>query len=74
MGCFPSSSFFLFAIKFGPQLEGFILKQSAPLWPSYIGEKKTTIAKTYGIKLRSYENPSLPQNPKGKTLGPLKAC
>jgi hypothetical protein len=74
MGCFPSSSFFLFATKFGPKLKASILKQAAPLWPTYIAEKKTIIAKTYGIKLRSYENLSLPQNPKRKTLGPLKAC
>jgi hypothetical protein len=26
-----------------------------PLWPTYIGEKGRTLGKTYGIKLRSYQ-------------------
>jgi len=25
-----------------------------PLWPTYIGERRTTFAKTYGIKVRCY--------------------
>jgi hypothetical protein len=25
-----------------------------PLWPSYIGERRTTFAKAYGIKVRCY--------------------
>jgi hypothetical protein len=26
----------------------------SPLWPSYIGEMRTTFAKAYGIKVRCY--------------------
>ncbi len=38
-----------------PKLEGSILKcRVPPLWPSYIGERRTTFAKAYGIKVRWY--------------------
>jgi len=34
-----------------PKIEGSILKYRVPPpWPSYIGEKRTTSAKAYGIK------------------------
>jgi hypothetical protein len=37
------------------EVEGFILKYKvSPLWPKYIGERKTTFAKAYGIKVRCY--------------------
>jgi len=37
------------------KLEGSILKYRVPrLWPTYIGERKTTFAKAYGIKVRCY--------------------
>jgi len=35
--------------------EDFILKYRVPsLWPGYIGERRTTFAKAYGIKVRCY--------------------
>jgi hypothetical protein len=38
-----------------PKLQVFILKfRVPPLWPSYIGEARTTFAKAYGIKVRCY--------------------
>jgi hypothetical protein len=38
-----------------PKLEGSILKNRVlALWPTYTGEKRTTFAKAYGIKLRCY--------------------
>jgi hypothetical protein len=38
-----------------PQVEGFILKYSVPFhWPSYKGERRTTFAKAFGIKVRCY--------------------
>jgi hypothetical protein len=38
-----------------PKTEGSILKYKVPpLWPSYIGERRTTCAKAYGIKVRCY--------------------
>jgi len=38
-----------------PKTEGSILKYIVPpLWPSYIGERRTTCAKAYGIKVRCY--------------------
>ncbi len=38
------------------EVEGFILKYKvSPLWPKYIGERKTTFAKAYGIKVRCYQ-------------------
>jgi hypothetical protein len=41
-----------------PQIEGFILKYSVPpLWPTYKGERRTTFAKSYGIKVRCYMEP-----------------
>jgi hypothetical protein len=37
------------------EVEGFILKYKvSPLWPKYIGERSTTFAKAYGIKVRCY--------------------
>jgi hypothetical protein len=37
------------------KIEGSILKYRVPpLWPTYIGERRTTFAKTYGIKVRCY--------------------
>jgi len=37
------------------RIKGSILKYGVPpLWPSYIGERRTTFAKTYGIKVRCY--------------------
>jgi hypothetical protein len=36
--------------------EGSALKcRARPLWCTYIGEWRTTFAKTYGIKVRCYE-------------------
>jgi len=38
------------------KLEGSILKYRVdPLWRTYIGERRTTFAKTYGKKVRCYE-------------------
>jgi len=38
------------------QIEGYVLKYRVhPLWRTYIGERRTTFAKTYGIKVRCYE-------------------
>jgi hypothetical protein len=39
-----------------PETKGYILKYIVPpIWPTYIGERKTTCAKAYGIKVRCYE-------------------
>jgi hypothetical protein len=36
-----------------PKIAGSSLKYKVPpLWPIYMGEKRTTFAKTYGIKVR----------------------
>ncbi len=38
-----------------PKIEGSILKYNVPpFWPTYIGQRWTTFAKVYGIKVRSY--------------------
>jgi hypothetical protein len=38
-----------------PRIKGYILKYIVPsLWPTYIGERRTTFAKAYGIKARCY--------------------
>jgi len=38
-----------------PQSRRFILKyRGPPLWPTSIGERRTTFAKAYGIKVRCY--------------------
>jgi hypothetical protein len=37
-----------------PEIEGYFLKNSPPLWPTYIGKKRTTFAKACGIKLRCH--------------------
>jgi hypothetical protein len=38
-----------------PYLEGFILKYTVhPLWPIYIGKRRTTFGTAYGIKVRCY--------------------
>jgi hypothetical protein len=38
------------------KIEGFVLKYRVhPLWRTYIGERRTTFAKTYGINVRCYE-------------------
>jgi len=38
-----------------PKVEGFVLKcRVPPLWPKYIGERRTTFAKAYGIKVMCY--------------------
>jgi hypothetical protein len=39
-----------------PKIEGSILKCRGipPLWPKYIGERRTTFAKAYGIKVTCY--------------------
>jgi hypothetical protein len=38
-----------------PKIEGSILTSRVPpLWPSYIGERRTTFAKAYGIKVSCY--------------------
>jgi hypothetical protein len=38
-----------------PKTEGFILKYIVlPLWPTYIGERRTPFSKAYGIKVRWY--------------------
>jgi len=35
--------------------EGFFFKYRVPhIWPMYIGERRTTFAKAYGIKVRCY--------------------
>jgi hypothetical protein len=37
------------------EIEGSILKYRVPpLWPTYIGERRTTFAKAYGIKVRCH--------------------
>jgi len=38
-----------------PKIKGSILKYRVPLvWPTYIGERRTTFAQAYGIKVRCY--------------------
>jgi hypothetical protein len=38
-----------------PKIEVSILKYRVPpLWPTYIGERRTTFAKAFGIKARCY--------------------
>jgi hypothetical protein len=38
-----------------PNTKGYILKYIVPpLWPTYIGERRITFAKAYGIKVRCY--------------------
>jgi hypothetical protein len=38
-----------------PEIAGSISKYRVlPLWPSYIGERRITFAKAYGIKVRRY--------------------
>jgi hypothetical protein len=38
-----------------PKIKGFIFKYRVPpLWPTYKGERTTTFAKAYGIKVRCY--------------------
>jgi hypothetical protein len=38
-----------------PKIEGSVLNYGVPpLWPTYAGEKRTTFAKAYGIKVRYY--------------------
>jgi hypothetical protein len=38
-----------------PRIDVYILKYGVPpLWPNYIGERRTTFAKVYGIKVRCY--------------------
>ncbi len=38
-----------------PKIKGCILKYRVPLlWPTYIGETRTTFAKAYGIKVKCY--------------------
>jgi hypothetical protein len=38
-----------------PIIKGYILKYRVPpLWPTYIGERRTTFAKAYGVKARCY--------------------
>jgi hypothetical protein len=38
-----------------PKIEGSILKYRVPpLWPTYIGERRTTFVKAFGIKVRCY--------------------
>jgi hypothetical protein len=40
-----------------PKIEGFILKYRVPpLWPTYIGERRTTIVKAFGLNLRYGEH------------------
>jgi len=38
-----------------PKIKGYILKYRVPLlWPTYIGETRTTFAKAYGIEVKCY--------------------
>jgi hypothetical protein len=38
-----------------PKIPGSILKYRVPpLWPTYIGERRTTFAKAYGMKVTCY--------------------
>jgi hypothetical protein len=38
-----------------PKIRGSILKYRVPsLWPTYIGERRTTFAKAYGMKVICY--------------------
>jgi hypothetical protein len=38
-----------------PKIEGSILKcRGPPLWPTYTGERRTTFAEAYGMKVRWY--------------------
>jgi len=38
-----------------PKIEGSILKYRVPpLWPTYVGERRTTFVKAFGIKVRCY--------------------
>jgi len=38
-----------------PKIEGYILKYRVPpLWPTYMGERRTIFAKAYRIKVRFY--------------------
>ncbi len=68
MRCLPSSLFFIFLATWQfdwpitqkkmklcklPKTKGFILKYTIlPLWPTYIGERRTPFSKAYGIKMR----------------------
>jgi hypothetical protein len=60
MRCLPSSvllssSFFaspIFIKKNLRKLQGY---KDPPLWPTYIGERRTTFAKAYGINVRCYQ-------------------
>jgi len=49
-----------------PKIESPILKYNVPpFWPTYIGQRWTTFAKVYGIKVRS----AMEENMLGNTLG-----
>jgi hypothetical protein len=51
-GPFVQKRFFFFELL---SIEGYILKYIVPpLWPSYIGERRITFAKAYGIKSWCY--------------------
>jgi len=55
----PPKFFFFFATSqfdWSPKIEASILKYRVPppLWPTCIGERRTTFAKAYGVKVRCY--------------------
>jgi hypothetical protein len=57
MRCLPSSILFSTTSQLWrlPKIEGSNLNYfDPPLWPRYIGERRTTFAKAYGIKVRCY--------------------
>jgi hypothetical protein len=38
-----------------PKIKGYFLKYRVPpFWPTYIGERRTTFVKAFGIKVRYY--------------------
>jgi len=40
-----------------PKIEGYILKyRVSGLWPTYMGERRTTFAKAYGMKVSMLGN------------------
>jgi hypothetical protein len=58
-----------------PKTEASNLKYRVPsLWPPYLGERRTTFAKAYGIKVRCYGELPPPPAEKEKKQGTLSAC
>jgi hypothetical protein len=51
----PPNTFFKMKLWRLPKTEASTMKYRVPsLWPTYVGERRTTFAKAYGIKVRCY--------------------